>query len=168
MNPFSIATTALGITAKCLAATKDLSDLTHRFKHARLTILAICSESAIINAALCNLQNLFFCSEDSAGENAYARFCSRPELAMACDTALTGCTLLYSCLDDELQDLKLAVERQGMHRSNDFHWHQKAQIIWKDATMKELQRQVHGQALALNLLLQCFQVYVPSRVIRYG
>lgn len=149
MDPLTISTTVLGIAGKCVTVARDLSTLRDKYMHASLTISAICSESAVVNAALCKLQSLF--SESHI--EAFERFQSRPELAAACDTALTGCTLLYSCLDDEVRSLRISAGVNG-----EMSWSQKAKTVWKDDTMKELLQQIRGQTSALTLLLQCFHL----------
>jgi hypothetical protein len=73
-------TTFLGIAGKCVTVAKERSALRDKYKHASLTISAICSESAVVNAALCKLQELFDNIHD--GE-AFERFQSRPDLAAA-------------------------------------------------------------------------------------
>lgn len=157
MDPLSISATILGIAGKCVTVARDLSNLRDKYTHASLTISAICSESAVVNAALCKLQSLF----SQQQHEAFDRFQSRPELATACDTALTGCTLLYSCLDDEVQSLRLHASADG---NAELSWSQKTKVVWKDATMKELLQQIRGQTSALNLLLQCFHLYVDDVV----
>lgn len=150
MDPLTISTTVLSIAGRCVTVARELSALRDKYKHASLTISAICSESAVVNAALCKLQDLF---DDTHDGEAFERFQSRPDLAAACDTALTGCTLLYSCLNDEVRSLQVASETAGgLSRT------QKAKTLWKEDTMKELLQQIRGQTAALNLLLQCFHL----------
>lgn len=59
MDPLTISTTVLGLAGKCVTVARDLSVLRDRYAHASLTISAICSESAVVNAALRKLQSLF-------------------------------------------------------------------------------------------------------------
>ncbi|KAK3941399.1 hypothetical protein QBC46DRAFT_340532 [Diplogelasinospora grovesii] len=150
MDPISIASTILVIAGKCITVTKSLSDLRGRFAHANLTISAICSESAVVNAALYRLQHLF----NDESTQAFSRFRGRPDLSANIDLALTGCTLLYSCLDDEVRKLRFALDNAGRRLTTT----QKAKAVWKDGTMKGMLQQIRGQATALNLLLQCFQL----------
>lgn len=157
MDPLTISATVLGIAGKCVTVARDLSILRDKYTHASLTISAICSESAVVNAALCKLQSLFSQPQDEG----FVRFQSRPELASACDTALTGCTLLYSCLDDEVQSLRIQAPANA---TVELTWSQKSKVVWKDATMKELLQQIRGQTSALNLLLQCFHLYVKWHI----
>ncbi|OIW24754.1 hypothetical protein CONLIGDRAFT_105519 [Coniochaeta ligniaria NRRL 30616] len=149
MDPLTISGTVLGIAVKCVTVARDLSTLRDKYMHASLTISAICSESAVVNAALCKLQSLFSQPQDEG----FVQFQSRPELASACDTALTGCTLLYSCLDDEVQSLRIQAQANA---TVELTWSQKSKVVWKDSTMKELLQQIRGQTSALSLLLQCF------------
>ncbi|KAK3376969.1 hypothetical protein B0T24DRAFT_592598 [Lasiosphaeria ovina] len=148
MDPVTIATTILQIAAKCVSVTKQLSDLRRKFTHSTLTITAICTESSVINASLSRLQDLFLTRQDEV----FGRFQGRPELASACDTSLTGCMLLYSCLHEEVETLHRAITDRG-----DLSTTQKILALWKESEMKELLVQIRGQATALSFLLQCLQ-----------
>ncbi|KAF2426170.1 hypothetical protein EJ08DRAFT_379081 [Tothia fuscella] len=149
MDPLAIAGSIVGTTAACLRVTKSLSSLQTKYKNANLIIVAICSESSVISASLSQLQNLF---TDTTSDVA-ARFRTRPELAAACDTALTGCMLLYTCLEDEVGLLNAAAQKPG-----GLDWTERAKIVWKEDEMVDLLEQIRGQEAALTLLLQGLQM----------
>jgi hypothetical protein len=79
----------------------------------------------------------------------------QPLFLTSCDAALTGCTLISSCLDNEIGKLRIA-GKDGLS----LNWTQEAKVSWKDLSMKELLQQLRGQVTALNLSLQCFQMSV--------
>ncbi|KAK3648995.1 hypothetical protein LTR56_007127 [Elasticomyces elasticus] len=87
------------------------------------------------------------------GDAVVSRFIQQPVLASAFDTAITGCQMVYSCLDAELQELVRALQQDG-----NLDWKRKFKTIWKQDTMSGFQQQIRGQVLALNTLLQGLQM----------
>ena len=79
---------------------------------------------------------------------------AQPLFIDSCDAALTGCTAVLSCLDVELGDLRRVAEN-----GTDLNWRQKTKVAWKEDTMQTLLGLLRGQITALNLLLQCTQMY---------
>ena len=146
VDPISITTAVLAISTRCLSTAKAVSALHDKFKNAQITISAIHSESTVICASLTLIYNLILRDPETLRSN----FATRPELEGAFDTALTGCALVFSVLDDEV--LKL----QGDGELNVVG---KVKIVWKDDTMKELLQQIRGQQSALSLLAQALQMY---------
>jgi hypothetical protein len=147
MDPLTITTAALTISARCLTTAKTVYALRTKFKNAQVTISAIHSESTVIGASLGHLQNLVLKDPETLRSN----FASRPELESAFDTALTGCALVYSVLDDEVK--KLLGDDNGSSRAAGL------KCVWKEDTMKELLQQIRGQQSALSLLIQGLQLY---------
>jgi tRNA A37 threonylcarbamoyladenosine dehydratase len=144
MDPISITTAVLSITARCLTTARALYALRERYKHAQMTISAIYSESTVISASLGHVQNLLL----SKAESLASKLKSREELENILDTSLTGCTLVYSILHDEVQKLSNKGETAAA----------KASAVWKEETMKELLQQIRGQQTALTLLIQALQM----------
>jgi hypothetical protein len=151
MDPITILPIVASISSKCISTSIALQALQQRFSDASLTIAAICSESTIINTALSKLQVIF----TDAASAAHRRFKSDPSLVNACDTSLTGCTLLYSCLEVEIGKLG-----DGTSSMRKLKLWQKTKVVWKEDRMRHLLQQMRGQATGLNLLLQCFHMYV--------
>lgn len=129
--------------AACLHTAKDLYELRSRYSDASITITAIYSESIIISASLSRVQDLLL--RDALQ--------GRPDLRSAFDTALTGCMVVFSCLDDEVRGL-VGKAASG----SDLDWTDKVKIVWKEDTMKELLQQLRGQQTALLLLIQGLQM----------
>jgi hypothetical protein len=147
MDPISITTAVLAISARCLTTAKAVSTLRDKFKGAQITISAIHSESTVISASLGHIQSLILKDPETLS----SIFTSRPGLEGAFDTALTGCALVFSILDDEVQKL------QG--DGGEIGAAEKMKIVWKEETMKELLQQIRGQQTALSLLIQALQMY---------
>ena len=109
----------------------------------------------MISASLGLIYNLILRDPEALRSN----FATRPELEGAFDTALTGCALIFSVLDDEVQKL------QG---DGELGVAGKVKIVWKDETMKELLQQIRGQPQnALSLLTQALQMYLDVSLQRH-
>ena len=115
---------------QCIGAAKKLYDLRPRFQDASLLISAIYSDSMVVAASLSQVQNLL--QQDA--------LLNKPELLDTFDSALTGCRVVYGCLDDEVQELAQDSDRSALGTKQD--------------TFKELLTQIRGQQSALSLLIQ--------------
>lgn len=127
---------------QCITSAKELYDLRERYKDASVLITAIYSESMVIAASLSQVQNLL--QHDALRQ--------KPQLLETFDRALTGCRVVYGCLEEEVRDL---VEKA--HR-NDLKFRDRARYLWKEDTFKELLTQIRGQQSALSLLIQGLQM----------
>ncbi|TKA73408.1 hypothetical protein B0A55_04271 [Friedmanniomyces simplex] len=149
MDPLSITASVVGISAACASVITTLKNVHDKYKQADLTVLAICSESSTVQAALAQVEYLL--KQD--GDAVVSRFQQQPVLASAFDTSITGCQMVYSCLDAELRELATALQQDGgLDRKRRF------KTAWKQDTMLGFQQQIRGQVLALNTLLQGLQM----------
>jgi hypothetical protein len=80
---------------------------------------------------------------------------SRPDVAATLDRSLTGCAVLFSCLDEEIRKVSQSADGQFI-----LAWKAKARIVWKHETFKELLDGLRGQQVAITLLLQLLQMCV--------
>jgi hypothetical protein len=115
---------------QCIGAAKKLYDLRPRFQDASLLISAIYSESMVVAASLSQVQNLL----------QHDALLNKPELLDTFDRALTGCRVVYGCLDEEVQELARDSDPDALGP--------------KQETFKELLTQIRGQQSALSLLIQ--------------
>ncbi|KAJ4343934.1 hypothetical protein N0V95_006536 [Ascochyta clinopodiicola] len=127
---------------QCIQSAKELYDLRERYKDASILITAIYSESMVIAASLSQVQNLL-------QHDALLR---KPQLLETFDRALTGCRVVYGCLEEEVRDLAEKAER------SDLKFKDRAKFLWKEDTFKELLTQIRGQQSALSLLIQGLQM----------
>jgi hypothetical protein len=98
--------------------------------------------------SLSRIQAFLLSSEDP---KAFIR--SRPDIAAILDSSLTGCAVLFSCLDEEIRKVSASADGHDT-------------LAWKNDTFKELLDGLRGQQLAITLLLQLLQMYVADlRVI---
>jgi hypothetical protein len=84
---------------------------------------------------------------------------SRPDVAAILDRSLTGCTVLFSCLNEEIGKVSKSADGH-----NTIAWKAKARMVWKNDTFKELLDGLRGQQLAITLLLQLLQMCVVNPV----
>jgi hypothetical protein len=77
---------------------------------------------------------------------------SKPFLYETVDRALTGCRVVYVCLDEEVKSLAKKAN------NDDLKFKDHAKYPWKDDTFQELLLQIRNQQLALSLLLQGLQM----------
>lgn len=127
---------------QCIQAAKELYDLRARYKDASVLITAIYSESMVIAASLSQIQNLLH----------HDALQSKPQLLETFDRAITGCRVVYGCLDEEVRDLVLRAENENLRFTD------RAKFLWKEDTFKELLTQIRGQQSALSLLIQGLQM----------
>lgn len=110
-------------------------------------MVAISSEMTLINASLSHIQTLILSKEDSE-----SLLRSRPEIATTLDTALTGCMVLFSCLDEEIKNVTKHTRRLAT-----LPWKGKMKVAWKHETFQELLDGIRGQQLAISTLIQLLQ-----------
>lgn len=149
MDPLSITASVVGISEACLSVTKALSDFRDKYQKANLTITAICSETSVVSASLSQIQSLLY----RDGDALILKLEQRPDLASTFDIALTGCMVLYSSLEDEIADLRVAIRQD-----DGLGWKDKFKTAWKEDDMTHLLQQIRGQVIALNVLLQGLQM----------
>lgn len=129
---------------------KAIYDLSCKYQDAPRNMVAISSEVAVISASLSQIQALILSKQDPE-----MLLRSRPEIAATLDTALTGCMVLFSCLDEEIR----IVSRYAL-RQHGFSWKGKMRAVWKHETFQELLDGIRGQQMAINTLIQLLQMYV--------
>ncbi|KAH7386788.1 hypothetical protein DE146DRAFT_621234 [Phaeosphaeria sp. MPI-PUGE-AT-0046c] len=142
MEPVSAVFGIMAALPQCIQSAKDLYDLKSRYNDASILISAIYSESMVIAASLSQVQNLL--QHDGLQ--------SKPQLLETLDRALTGCRVVYGCLEEEVRDLVAKTE------ANDLKFKDRAKFLWKEDTFKELLTQIRGQQSALSLLIQGLQM----------
>jgi hypothetical protein len=140
------------ITSTCAVTGKALYDLSCKYKDAPRTMIAISSEMTVVSASLSQIEVIISSKQDSE-----SLLRSRPAIAATLDTALTGCMVLFGCLDEEVKN----ASRYG--RGNDtFSWKGKMRVVWKHETFQELLDGIRGQQLAINTLIQLLQMCVQD------
>ncbi|KAJ4302795.1 hypothetical protein N0V90_001686 [Kalmusia sp. IMI 367209] len=150
MDPISGTIGMIAAIPQCIEAAKQLYDLRERFDQASILITAIYTESMVVAASLSQVQRLL---HGTTLQN-------KPELRETLDRALTGCWVVYQCLDEEVRDLARKVD------VNDLRKRDRARFLLKEANFKELLQQIRGQQSALGLLIQGLQMESLSEIKR--
>ena len=151
MDPVSIAGAVFAISRAVATVITGFNDIQSRYKRADLAIVAVCSESSAVQAVLSQIADLL----TREGDVVISRLQEQQVLASAFDTALTGCMMLYTCLEVELTSLRKVMKRDGR-----LGWTKKFKALWKQDSISALQGQIRGQVLVLNTLLQGLQTCV--------
>jgi hypothetical protein len=132
----------------CLSTAQILNELRRKYKQASLLIGSLCTELTITSASLSQIQDLLDRDGDDSGTPAV-----RPELLETFDTALVGCMVVLSCIEDEVHRFNtLEPGLDGLSRMD------KVKVAWKDDTLRELATQLRGQQTAMTLLVQTLQM----------
>ncbi|RYC85482.1 hypothetical protein BFJ63_vAg11582 [Fusarium oxysporum f. sp. narcissi] len=149
MDPLSIASSVVGLTATCLSTCKKLHDLAGEYQDVPAVIAMICSESTIISIGLSELQMKILRRDDLA--QAWA---SKTEIWTAFETALTGCMVVFSCLEAETRSLR---------SKNPGVW-AKIKFIWNQDRLKELLGALRGQQSSITFLLNLLELETLSNI----
>ncbi|KAF2184658.1 hypothetical protein K469DRAFT_739282 [Zopfia rhizophila CBS 207.26] len=142
METVSAAIGVMVAIPQCITTAKELYDLRSRYKDASVLITAIYSESMVIAASLSQVQTLL---QDDALQD-------KPELHETFDRALTGCRVVYGCLEEEVRELAQKAQSEELGRVD------RVRYLLKEETFKELLQQIRGQQSALSLLIQGLQM----------
>lgn len=113
-----------------------------------MIIISICSESTVISASLSQIQSLLLQKQELAD-----LWRSQAELPMVLDVALTGCMVIFSCIDAELQRIVPRESDPGQ-----ILWRSKVRMMWNEQKLNELLGALRGQQTAINLLIQLLQM----------
>ena len=156
MDPLSVTASVAGIAGACLATAKTLNDLRSKYQNAQMTIAAICSETVVIGTTLAKIQSILLNNPQVLTNEIHGT--PGLEIQATFDIALTGCAVIYSCLDVEVQKLKFSAKG-----ANDPGWAEKAKFVWEEDTMKELLGNLRGQQTSIALLVSILQMFVRYR-----
>jgi len=135
------------ITSTCVATGKIIYDIVCKYQDAPRNMVAISSEATIISAALSQVQALILSNSDP--EHLLR---TRPEIAATLDTALTGCMVLFSVLDQDLRELSRKIA------SDELSWKGKAKMVWKQDKFQDLLDGLRGLHSAIGTLIQLLQM----------
>jgi hypothetical protein len=122
--------------------------LREKYKDTAVVIVSICSEATVISASLAQIQSLLLQRHDLADV-----WRSRTELPTVLDQALTGCMVIFSCLDAEIQRITAAATDPGRIR-----WRSRVRMMWNESQLNDLLSSLRGQQTAMTLLIQLLQM----------
>ncbi|KAJ4324095.1 hypothetical protein N0V84_004061 [Fusarium piperis] len=122
-----------------------LSDLAGNYEDVPVVIAMICSESMLISIALSELQTKILRRDDLS--QAWA---SRTDVLIAFETALTGCMIVFSCLEAETRQL------QSQNSFSMGVW-AKIKFMWNQDRLKDLLDALRGQQTSISFLLKILE-----------
>ena len=96
MDPIALATTISALTGVCLKTIGSLNALQANFTNQERTIKSLCSECTAISASLTKIQSCVL--QDITPLEHY-------QLKRIFDTIITGCRVLFACLEQDLEKL---------------------------------------------------------------
>lgn len=149
MDPLSISASVASLSGACVVTAKKLFDVVGKFKDAPKTVHEIFSEAKVISLSLSQLHGIFVSDEHTILSEALLT----PDVRTALDTALTGCTLTLSCIENETRSLSTKLDRDRKLNFAD-----RSKVVWKDDKFKELLQQLHRQHNVIAILQQGLQM----------
>ena len=138
------------VTSKCLTTARALYSLQDKYKSAPVTVVSICAESNVVATSLAKIQQTLLQRRD-----AESLLRAHHDVSSALDIALTGCSVIYSCLDTEIG--KIATTLGGVTQNPSAT--QKIALLWREEQLKELLDALRGQQIAITMLMQLFQMW---------
>lgn len=108
---------------------------------------AIARECTVINVSLAIMQSLMISDLDILRSRMTERIFSTFEVA------LTGCTLILSVIEEELNSLLVTDNDEKLKA-------RRVKYILEQDHLREMLHQIRGQQVGVTLLLQMYQMYV--------
>lgn len=152
MDPIALATTISMLTGVCLKATATISRLQAKYKNQERTLKSMHPECAAICASLTQIQLCIL--RDSAALD-------HIQLQEIFDTIITGCRVLFTCLDHDL-DSPLS-EAPTTKSWKPWSLTKEAQTGWDQKKMQSYLADLRMQQGALILLNELLLMYVGSQ-----
>lgn len=122
MDPLSLTASILGIASACLKIAHLLDGLREKYKHAQVTISALCAEATTISAFLSQIQSLVLANQGAI----VTQLRSRSDIIATFDTALTSCSIIVAVLNHEIATLVTETSDNGIG------WRQR--LCWRGRT----------------------------------
>lgn len=149
MDPLQVATVVAGLTGTCLKTAMTLDGLRAKFPGAGPTISTLCRECASVSASLTDIQS-----------SVLQGFESQPELDSAFDTAVIGCLVMFTCLE---QDISRTTSPPSEHTSNSrTPWRMKSKNELSEAQLSVYLSRIQDQKAAMAVLVQLLKMFVKS------
>jgi len=75
------------------------------------------------------------------------------DMPVVLDQALTGCMVIFSCLEKEIQRITT-----GAPEPSRIRWRPRARMVWNESHLNDLLSSLRGQQTAITLLIQLLQM----------
>lgn len=148
MDPLSIVTSTTALIGCTTKLIKLLHDLHGTLEDAPLLLSSIITECTVVHTSLCVIQ-------DRQTRNAAVRNARSDQVFDTFDVALSGCALILSVLEKDVQSCIVAGKNP-----QDSGAVKRAKLILEKSHLQELVSQLRGQQQALTLLLTSLQRFV--------
>jgi hypothetical protein len=151
MDPLSISSAVAGLVTICGQTISTCQAIIGSFQDAPRILAAIQVECSTTRESLSNI----FILINKSDTTALSHLSSSETLSRSFDIALTGCTVTFSVLDNELQRILKRSENKG-----ELDLRSRARYVWNEGTLKNAMDELRGQRDALNLLVTVVQGFV--------
>jgi len=149
MEPFSVTANIAAIITICGSVVKIAHDIFSAYVNAPVIIQSIYAETSVIAASFAQVQSLI----ELMPEAISSQLTSQPQLFTTFDIALTGCKMIGTLLETELQ--KVLPDSAD---PRDVDWSTKCRFILNEDTLNLWLQHIRGQQAGLTLLLQALQM----------
>jgi len=154
MDPLSISSAIGGLVTVCGRTITTCRAIVSSIQDAPRILSSIQAECSTTREALSHIFMLINKSDTTA----LTHLSSNVLLSQSFDVALTGCTVTFSVLDNELDKV---LKQSGSEGKLGFH--QRAKFMWNEEVLKGAIEELRGQRDALNLLVMVVQRWVRAQ-----
>ncbi|KAL8820176.1 MAG: hypothetical protein Q9191_007569 [Dirinaria sp. TL-2023a] len=148
---FAIVEGAGGLAIKCISLAKTLSDISGKFREARLTILSMVQNLEIVQLAWERIDKW---SQKYLRDGIEALCEEDEKLFKRLETSLHVGNLVMEALEEDLLPFQRKLDRLGLRG--------KASIVWSESTLNAHQDRLGHQVQAMTCLLQTIQLELPE------
>src|SRR5271156_381289 len=155
MDPLSITAATSSLVFQIVKNGKALADVYEKYKDAQRCIFMMQTECTVLAAALSRVEIVFHARSKSTVQYYPA------SLLQALDLSLVGCTLTFSILSRDIDNLTkgsygedVAVKKM-----------KRARYVWSEASMNDLLLQLRAQSSAIALLLEALNASSIDRIL---
>jgi hypothetical protein len=154
MDPLSISSAIGGLVTVCGRTITTCRAIVSSIQDAPRILSSIQAECSTTREALSHI----FILINKSDTTALTHLPSNVLLSQSFDVALTGCTVTFSVLDNELGKV---LKQSGSEGKLGFH--QRAKFMWNEEVLKSAIEELRGQRDALNLLVTVVQRWVRAQ-----
>ncbi len=148
MDPLSISSAIGSLVTVCARTITTCRAIVCSLQDAPRILSAIQAECSTTREALSQIFMLI----NRTDTTALAHLSSNEPLSQSFDIALTGCTVTFSVLDNELDKILKHCESQV-----ELGFRPRARFVWNEDVLKTAMDELRGQREALNLLVTVVQ-----------
>lgn len=159
MDPLSISSAIGGLVTVCGQTISTCRAIIGSLQDAPRILSAIQAECSTTRESLSSI----FILINKSDTTALSYLSSSDTLSRSFDIALTGCTVTFSVLDNELQKILKHSENEGK-----LDFRQRAKYVWNEGVLKDAMDELRGQRDALNLLITVVQRFVGTPKVFSG